>query len=201
MTVLGQFGDLDRPDRFVWLRGFPDMPQRARSLAAFYGGPIWQVHRDAANATMIDSDDVLLLRPAHASAAMKLAPRAARTDGAATARVVVMISPLARPADAARIALFDTEIARALWAAGARVLGHYVSETRANNYPRLPVREGENVHVALFAFADEAAHAKCQLSLASSPAWLATMTRWNQGLVAAPQMLRLAPTPRSRLRG
>lgn len=63
MTVLGQFRDLDRPDTFVWLRGYPDdMEARRAALAAFYGGPVWKQHGPAANATMIDSDDVLLLR-------------------------------------------------------------------------------------------------------------------------------------------
>src|SRR5919198_5666459 len=62
MSVIGQFRDLDAPDSFVWLRGFPDMTARRRSLEAFYGGPVWGRHRDAANATIIDSDDVLLLR-------------------------------------------------------------------------------------------------------------------------------------------
>ncbi|MDO9356180.1 MAG: hypothetical protein Q7T55_20950, partial [Solirubrobacteraceae bacterium] len=66
MTVLGQFRDLDRPDHFVWLRAFPSMPARAAALVAFYDGPVWHAHREAANATMIDSDDVLLLQPAHA---------------------------------------------------------------------------------------------------------------------------------------
>jgi NIPSNAP len=59
-----QLRDLDDPDRFVWLRGFRDMRTRAKALQAFYDGPVWQEHRDAANATMIDSNDVLLLRPA-----------------------------------------------------------------------------------------------------------------------------------------
>src|SRR5687767_14085568 len=27
MRIVGQFRDLDNPDRFVWLRGFPDMPE------------------------------------------------------------------------------------------------------------------------------------------------------------------------------
>ncbi len=40
MRVLGQFRDLSRPDRFVWLRGFPDMSSRRDALAAFYGGPV-----------------------------------------------------------------------------------------------------------------------------------------------------------------
>jgi len=63
ISVLGQFRDLDAADRFVWLRGFEDMERRRVSLERFYGGPAWQAHRDAANATMIDSDDVLLLKP------------------------------------------------------------------------------------------------------------------------------------------
>ena len=42
MAVMGQFRDLDDRDRFVWLRGFADMPSRRAALAAFYGGPVWQ---------------------------------------------------------------------------------------------------------------------------------------------------------------
>src|SRR5215469_1783309 len=63
MAVIAQFRDLDDPDRFVWLRGFADMRSRAEALGRFYGGPVWKAHKDLANATMIDSDDVLLLRP------------------------------------------------------------------------------------------------------------------------------------------
>jgi len=63
MTILGVFRDLDDPDRFVWLRGFPDMPTRARALDAFYNGPVWAEHANAANATMLDSSDARLLRP------------------------------------------------------------------------------------------------------------------------------------------
>jgi len=64
MRVIGQFRDLDDPNRFVWLIGFRDMPLRAQALKEFYGGPVWKEHREAANATMVDSDNVLLLRPA-----------------------------------------------------------------------------------------------------------------------------------------
>src|SRR5215212_2485847 len=45
MKVIGTFTDLDRPDRFVWIRGFQDMASRLQGLSAFYGGPIWQTHR------------------------------------------------------------------------------------------------------------------------------------------------------------
>ncbi len=63
MHVLGQYRDLDRPDRFVWFRGYPDMESRLESLTAFYSGPVWKEHGPAAVDTMIDSDDVLLLEP------------------------------------------------------------------------------------------------------------------------------------------
>ena len=45
MTMIGQFRNLDDPDRFVWLRGFPDMKSRQQSLEAFYNGPVWTEHR------------------------------------------------------------------------------------------------------------------------------------------------------------
>jgi hypothetical protein len=67
MKVIGQFRDLDNPDRFVWLRGFRDMPSRAQALKDFYGSPVWKGHREAASATMIDSDNVLLLEPGNAN--------------------------------------------------------------------------------------------------------------------------------------
>jgi hypothetical protein len=64
MRILGVFLDLDDPDRFVWLREFPDMAARKNSLTRFYlEGAVWREHGPAANATMVDSDDVLLLRP------------------------------------------------------------------------------------------------------------------------------------------
>src|SRR5262245_43164241 len=70
MQVLGQFRDLNDPDRFAGLRGFASMEKRHEGLSAFYGGPVWAAHRDAANATMVDSDDVHLLRPAWPGAGM-----------------------------------------------------------------------------------------------------------------------------------
>jgi len=75
MTVIGQFHDLDDPNRFVWLRGFRDMPSRAKALDAFYGGPLWKARRDAANANFTDTDNVLLLRPAAPDSGVDLRKR------------------------------------------------------------------------------------------------------------------------------
>ncbi len=63
MRVGPLMADEDDADRFVWFRGFTSLHQRTRALHEFYDGPVWQRHRDAANATMVDSDNVLLLRP------------------------------------------------------------------------------------------------------------------------------------------
>ena len=43
MAIVGQFRDLDDPDRFVWLRGFPTCRPGPRA-GRFYGGPAWQAH-------------------------------------------------------------------------------------------------------------------------------------------------------------
>src|SRR5512139_393466 len=51
------------PDHFTWLRGFPSMTGRRRSLEAFQHGPVWRACRNEGNTTVRDSDDVLLLRP------------------------------------------------------------------------------------------------------------------------------------------
>jgi hypothetical protein len=38
IRVIGQFRDVDRPNHFVWLRGFADNRARGAALASFYGG-------------------------------------------------------------------------------------------------------------------------------------------------------------------
>src|SRR5262249_31596125 len=72
MTVIGQFRDRGNADRFVWLRGFRDMESRNENLTAFYEGPVWAAHRTEANSTMIDSDNVLLLKPARPDLAFRI---------------------------------------------------------------------------------------------------------------------------------
>jgi hypothetical protein len=150
MYVVGQFRDRDRPDHFVWLRGFPDLATRAARLRAFYGGPVWRAHKDAANATMIDSDDVLLLRavPGHA---LPWPPPAAPEAG----RITITVHDAGRPRPDPALGLYETEPA-------------------PNDFPALPVREGEDVVVRI--------------------------ARGDAVPPGATQVLRLEPTPGSRLR-
>lgn len=192
----GQFRDLDDPDRFVWLRSFTDMEARAAALAQFYDGPVWRAHREAANATMLDSDDVLLLRPLRGFATDGLA-RPAAGQRAPAGLLTATICPLP-PGDAAALARsFDAQVRPVLEALGAPVLAQCVTEPACNTFPRLPVREGECVFVWFAAFADAAAQARHQGAAAADPA----VAAWIHRLDAMPETLRLTPTPRSLLRG
>lgn len=197
MAVIGQFRDLDRPDAFVWMRGFPDMAARLRSLTAFYDGPVWRAHRDAANPTMIAWDDVLLLEPAAAETALALPSRAT----ASHARLVVATVEYPHPGTLDAFArFFQTLVRPAVTAAGATVIATYVTSTHKNDF-RLPVREGETAFVWLATFADAAAYDAARARLAASDEWRARIAPALEAQRAKPgETLRLAPTSRSRLR-
>ena len=183
IRVLGQFRDLDDADRFVWLRGFADMAARADALAAFYGGPVWAAHRAAANATMVDSDNVLLLRPAWPDAGW---PAGMNRVTLPTGVLLVRVLHLRESPDAGLLDLCRDAIAPQLRQAGALQQAWYVTEPAANSFPRLPVREGEQVLVGMALFADATA------------AWPTRFDAQVQlRLARATQALRLVPTSRS----
>lgn len=199
MRVIGQFRDLDDHQRFVWLRGFADMARRRAGLEAFYGGPVWQAHHDAANATMVDSDNVFLLRPAWPGAGIEgAAPSRAAPDATATPPGLLDASvfPLRAPASDDLLALCREVLSPVLRQGGARRIGWYVSEARANDFPRLPVREGEPVLVGLALFDDLAAFE----AFARSGAWARGAQPALAPWLARPaESHRLVPTARSAL--
>ncbi|GIE34541.1 NIPSNAP family protein [Actinoplanes italicus] len=129
MAVLGQFRDLDDPDRFVWLRGFADMGVRLRGLQEFYGGPVWKEHGPAANDTMVDSDDVLLLR------ALVPPPATAREGGRSEIKITIWYAE----------SPFDDTVAGLV----PDAIAAFTTEYAANDFPALPVREGEHAFVWL----------------------------------------------------
>ena len=204
MRLVGQFRDLDRPDRFVWIRGFADMPARKEALQAFYGGPVWQAHREAANATMIDSDNVLLLRPVGADGTFGPVrePRAPiGANGRAASRIVATIHAFDAPVDEGFRQFFDDEAMPALEAAGARSFARLETESAENTFPRLPVRAGEHVFVSFARFADDAALGEADARLAASKRWTGGIeAELRKRLKSAPERLVLEPTARSLLR-
>lgn len=137
--ILGTFRDRDDPDRFVWLRGFSTYAARAEALAAFYGGPVWKAHRDAANATMLDSDNVLLLRPTESGALRPLSP--------GRRRILAFIHYLDGGLMAPFAEFFERVMRPQIEADGGEILATLMSEARENNFPRLPVRAHDRVFV------------------------------------------------------
>jgi hypothetical protein len=184
MKLVGQFRDARDPNRFVWLRGFADMPSRASALQAFYSGPAWKRHRESANATMVDSDNVLLLRPARPESGFDLAGMTRAPIGAAKITgkpIFATIQYFDARISPEFIDRFERSIVPASTKAGARLLAYFVTETATNDYPALPVREGENVFVCF-----------------------ATSEMVSVDTVPAPrdrEVLQLDPTPGSLLRG
>lgn len=127
MRVIGQFRDVDRPDWFVWLRGFADMESRRRALTDFYGGPVWAEHGPAAVDTMIDSDDVLLLEPS-----ILMVPEARPGDDEMPSGLTITVYDGAPPATAA-----------------GDPLGLLRTLQAENTYPALPIREDTDLTVRI----------------------------------------------------
>ncbi|MFF1272217.1 NIPSNAP family protein [Streptomyces marokkonensis] len=202
MVVLGQFRDLDDPDRFVWLRGFRDMAARHSALTAFYGGPVWAEHGPRANATMIDSDDVLLLRPLSAGTGFAVSPAGRPRAGTpAPERFVSVTLWSFPPGRQDGIALVRDGLLPVLRGTGPAPLAVLATESAPNTFPRLPVRTGENVVAVLTSYPDESDHRRHLADVRDHPLVRdAVLPALERAQTAAPRTLRLAPTGRSLIR-
>jgi hypothetical protein len=189
MAVVGQFRDRRRSDRFVWLRGFSDMESRRTALAAFYDGPVWGAHKAKANDTMLDSDDVLLLKPARPDTAfpMRVGAQGATSLGAGPVMVLGGIYQMTQPIDATLVSDFEHQVAPTLQSNSVRIEGVFVTESAPNTYPRLPVREGEHVLV-WFGVPD---------GREISTGWLDNLASTTSLGNRQASLLELEPTPRS----
>lgn len=189
--VLGQFRVEGAPDQFVWLRGFEDFAIRGQALSAFYGGPVWRTHRDAANATMVDSDDVHLLASVAPQDGFKRPNRPRRPRGAFATNGSRFIAMVYRLKHAGNALSFDAMLRTRLAETGIDPLASFSTLDAANNYPALPVHTDDPVHVVLLRF-DNAVGLETWLQ--APPAGLADYLR------SPPETLILQPTARSLLR-
>jgi hypothetical protein len=201
MRVLLHAREPAAPDRFVWFRGFRDLPSRAPALQAFYGGPVWLAHRDAANATMHDSDDVHLLREAAPGSGFAIPERRPSARATPPDSVIdVTLHHFAAPVDAETLAFFAGEVAPVARDCGARILASYVTDPGPNEFPRLPVHEGRHVLVWVAAFDDASAHAHARAAFERSPRWREATVELARRASAPTERHRLAPATRSLVR-
>ena len=194
MVPFGHFRDRDDPRGFVWFRGFPRAERRAHALTAFYReSQAWQDNRAAANAALLHNDDVLLLRAARPGSGFDPSPFA-RPDGTQTASantVGVAVFMLERAADEAFVTAFEAALLPRL-AEHARDTSYLVTDARANDFPALPVREGEFAFVVTSVCANDDAFRRWSEILAPE-----TLPRAMRALLLRRDVLRLEPAPRS----
>lgn len=186
MIPVGHFRDLDDPDSFVWFREFSDFATRRAALEAFYlKSPVWAANRDAANATLIDSDNVLLLRKARENSGFDLngltRPDGAKTGGGKSFVAATIFMGDASAGDA-YISSFENIALPQLERVAERI-AYFVTEERPNTFPQLPVRE-ERAFVVI---------GRCATASA--------LDEWVHTLEArGGETLRLAPADRSLFR-
>jgi hypothetical protein len=196
MHVLGQFEVVDQPSRFVWIRGFADMPARLRGLSGFYSGAFWLERRAEANSMIREHEDVHLLRPlgsiATLAGGLTLEDRASEPAGVVPPDAGLVVADFYRSEPGGLgglVEAFERRVGPALTGRGAQVLGHFVAELAPNDYPRLPVIQDPALLVILTAYRDRAHHA-------------ALRSDWSDGVppglpAAAVAGLCLRPTTRS----
>lgn len=197
IRMLGTFRNLDDPNRFTWLREFPNMSERAKALNAFYFGPVWAAHRNEANPMLDDNDNVLLLRPSSKTADLGNVER----DGRSAGLVVATVHYLWKDPTDGFAAFFAERVAPALARAGLPVLGSFIPESEPNNFPRLPVRQDEKLFAWFTRVPDEERYRSARKALRRGPGWESAVGPMLADFEERDaQVLKLQPTPRSRLR-
>ena len=196
--VAGTFFERNHSNGFTWIRGFHNMEDRAIDDAEFYYGPVWKEHRKTMNDLLMDSDNVLQLRPLSTERGVAIFPPVdplAVTDGV-RGIVVALICPIKANDLDAFAQQAESSFANYRMT-GAREVGLLVTVDAANNFPQLPVRTDGPYLVWLGLLKDnETLERELTPAVENS---IRTLTATGL-LRSAPEFIILDPTPRSRLR-
>ena len=139
--AFGQFFERQNTEAFTWLRGFKDMDARAVVNAAFYYGAVWKEHRTTLNDLIVDSDNVLLLRPLDPDSGVTVLPAVDPIKELQGAGGVVVAQIFAlKPGSVERFAQQAAASFAGYREAGMRQAGVLVTLDASNNFPQLPVR-------------------------------------------------------------
>ena len=196
-VAVGQFLERGDHSRFTWLRAFHNMDDRAKTNALFYFGPVWREHAATLNSLMIDSDNVLLLRPLNRDRSIAILPAVDPVKEGNSARGIAVAQIFAVKADTIEAFAQKAESAFVRYReAGAFEAGVLVTLDKPNNFPQLPVRTDGPYLVWLGVVENE--------QTLKSFARLVEDTQqslYTTGLLrTTPEFVVLDPTKRSRLR-
>jgi hypothetical protein len=196
--AFGQFLERKNATRFTWLRGFPSYDSRAEMNTDTYSGLVWKEHAKRMNDLIVDSENVLLLRPLAQGRGLPVLPAVdVGTDAQAGAGVVVMQIFAAKTGIVEELARSLEESFAAYRSTGVHEAATLVTYDVPNNYPRLPVRT-DGPYLVWVGIAKDDSVVQARLApLAERAAQSANAA----GLLRdAPELVLLDPTPRSRLR-
>ena len=193
IRIGGIYLDDSDPDRFVWFRGFTDLDQRMEALESFYFGPVWEEHRAVANGTMIDSDDVLLLRPTDPPHRPR-EPATSTTPWPSDDRAHVSV--YVYEADLELEDWLSTVLHRCLEELLGTTVATWRSHPGPNAFTKLPVRT-DNAFVWAASFPDNDARRHALDRLHISPEWTTEVAPVIDSRITV-QALDLRPTNRSR---
>jgi hypothetical protein len=193
--AFGQFGERGNPASFTWLRGFKNMEGRAIVNSAFYYGPVWKEHKATLNGLIVDSDNVMLMRPLRPLPVLQAVDPVKEKDGAQGV-VVAQIFALKPGAEESFAQQAESAFA-AYRGAGAREAGLLVTLDAANNFPQLPVRSDGAYMVWIGVLRDNQMLDSQLRPAIQSAAALFDKTGLLRG---KPELLILDPARRSRLR-
>lgn len=196
--VFGQFFERKNPVGFTWMRGFKNTDSRAIINASFYYGPLWREHSSTMNNLMVNSDNVLLLRPLSPEQGIPALPAVDPIKEEKGAQGVVVAQIFAvKPNSVDAFARQAEETFASYRAAGAHEAGVLVTLDVPNNFPQLPVRTDGPYLVWLGIVKDN----KTLETQFASLAERSTQSLLATGLLrGAPELVILDPTHRSRLR-
>jgi hypothetical protein len=196
--VFGQFFERKNPVGFTWMRGFKNTDARAIINSSFYYGPLWREHASTMNSLMVDSNNVLLLRPVTTARGVPVLPAVDPIKERKGAQGVVVAQIFAvQPNSVDAFARQAEETFASYRAAGAREAGVLVTLDVPNNFPQLPVRMDGPYLVWLGIVKDNKTFETQFASLAER----STQTLSATGLLRSPpELVILDPTHRSRLR-
>ena len=195
--VTGTFTHAGDPDRWIWIRAFDDNRSRGEALDGFYSSAEWLARRAAANGTIADISDALLMRPRFGALA---ALRAPGHDASRPASIVECLRWFPRAGAEARLAdLVLAGVVPLLEQSGAEPAAVLETARLPNAYPRLPLREDAAV-VVLIRHADPAAYAAHLAARERSVDWRRAIDGIGSLTDRPFETWPLRPTARSALR-
>ncbi len=195
--VFGQFLERKNHNLFTWIRGFKNMDARATINAALYYGPLWKEHRATMNNLLVDSDNVLLLRPLNQERGVLVLPAVDPVYETNGAQGVLVAQIFAIKTNSIETFAQQAEPTFAAYRGAGREAGVLVTLDVPNNFPQLPIRTDGPYLVWLGILKDNQKLETQFVPLVEHSFRSLVTTGLLRG---TPELIILDPTNRSRLR-